>query len=61
MKKQRDLRRRGRDYSWVIPGLNFHVPADSVPSCLPSVSDLFEGEAVSQKSRSQKSYVCVID
>lgn len=37
---------------WIIPVLNFHMPADSVLSCLPSVFELFEGEAASRKSRS---------
>lgn len=47
--------------SRIIPVLNFHMPKDCVLLYLPSVFDLFEGEAISQKSWGGNSYVCVID
>lgn len=55
------LRRRGRDHPCTTPVLNVHMPKDSVLLRLPSVLDLFEGEAISQESWSRNSYVCVVD
>lgn len=52
------LRSRGRNDSWTIPMLNFHMPKDSVLLYLPSVFDLFEGGAVSQRSCNWNSCLC---
>lgn len=40
MKKQRGMLRHGRDHSWFIPALNFHMPKD-LCCYLPSVFDLW--------------------
>lgn len=56
-----DAEKTWQDYSRIIPVLNFHMPKDFVLLYLPSVFDLFEGEAISQKFWSWNSSVCVID